>query len=209
MKIILGLGNPGRRYEDTRHNIGFMVIDAFAEKLRVRFPVDPEDEPGAWVTESRLGSERLLLVKPATFMNRSGLAGRRLMEKFQAPEENIIVVYDDADLPFGTIRIRPHGGAGGHRGVESIRTELGNDSFPRVRLGVLGEERGETELADYVLSRFDRSERERLPDIVTRTVGALETWVTEGTSAAMNRYNGPEGSGPGKDSAQADRPVQR
>ena len=208
MKIILGLGNPGRQYKETRHNIGFMVIDAFAGKLRTGFSDHPEEELGAWVTESRAGAEPLVLVKPATFMNRSGLAGRRLMEKFQVPEENIMVVYDDADLPFGTIRIRPHGGAGGHRGVESLQTELGNISFPRIRLGILGVSRGETELADYVLSRFEQSEMELLPDLVTRTVGALETWVTDGTSAAMNRYNGPAGSGSVKDSAQADKPVQ-
>ncbi len=195
MKIILGLGNPGPRYRDTRHNIGFMVVDRLAGRADLVFPEEPEGDLEAWTAEGRYGGETIFMAKPAGFMNRSGIAGRKLIQRYRVQAKNLLVVYDDADLSFGKIRIRPGGGAGGHRGVESLQEELATSDFPRLRIGVSGKERDGTDLADYVLSPFDADESSRLGKILERASDAAEAWMGEGTTAVMNRFNGMADSG--------------
>ena len=187
MKIVLGLGNPGAVYAGTRHNIGFMVLDRLAAEAGVRFAVQPSREFQGWVVQVPGGGP--VLAKPATFMNRSGLAAARIAAGFETDATDIIVVYDDVDLPFGGIRVRPQGSAGGHNGVQSLVEVLETDAFPRVRLGVLGAGRGEIDLADYVLSEFDREERGRLDGFIDRGAGAVQAIMDDGIAAAMNVFN--------------------
>lgn len=189
MKIVLGLGNPGAVYAGTRHNIGFMVTDRLAAEAGVRFPEHPSREFLAWVAEVPGGGP--ILAKPATFMNRSGMTAARLAADREVEAENIIVVYDDVNLPYGRIRVRPQGSAGGHNGVRSLVEELGTDAFPRVRLGVQGAGRVDLDLADYVLSEFDREERGRLDGFIDRGAGAVQAILTSGVAAAMNAFNRP------------------
>lgn len=189
MKIVLGLGNPGAVYAGTRHNIGFMVTDRLAAEAGVRFPEHPSREFLAWVAEVPGGGP--ILAKPATFMNRSGMTAARLAADREVEAENIIVVYDDVNLPYGRIRVRPQGSAGGHNGVRSLVEELGTDAFPRVRLGVQGAGRGDLDLADYVLSEFDREEGGRLDGFIDRGAGAVQAILTSGVAAAMNAFNRP------------------
>ena len=132
-----------------------------------------------------------ILAKPATFMNRSGMTAARLAADREVEAENIIVVYDDVNLPYGRIRVRPQGSAGGHNGVRSLVEELGTDAFPRVRLGVQGAGRVDLDLADYVLSEFDREERGRLDGFIDRGAGAVQAILTSGVAAAMNAFNRP------------------
>jgi len=189
VKIVIGLGNPGAVYAGTRHNIGFMVVDRLAAEAGARFPEHPSREFLAWVAE--VPGDGPVLARPATFMNRSGLAAARLVNGWEVEAGDIIVVYDDVDLPYGRIRVRPQGSAGSHNGVQSLVEELGTDAFPRVRLGVLGAGRGEIALADYVLSEFDREERGRLDGFIDRGAGAVQAILTSGIAAAMNEFNRP------------------
>ncbi len=187
MKIVLGLGNPGAAYAGTRHNIGFMAADRLAAETGARFPETPSPEWQAWVVEVPHGD--VVLARPATFMNRSGQSAALLAAGYQVEPADFIVVYDDADLSFGRIRIRPQGGAGGHNGVQSLVEELGTDIFPRVRLGVLGTGRGVSDLADYVLSEFDREERGQLDGFIDRSAAAVQAILDHGVGAAMNLFN--------------------
>ena len=189
MKIVLGLGNPGAVYAGTRHNIGFMVLDRLAAEAGVRFSESPSREYQGWVAEVPGGGP--VLAKPATFMNRSGVSAARVAAGYEAEAADIIVVYDDVDLPYGRIRVRPQGSAGGHNGVQSLVEELETDAFPRVRLGVLGAGRGEIDLADYVLSDFDREERGRLDGFIDRGAAAVQAILASGIAAAMNEFNRP------------------
>ncbi len=189
MKIVFGLGNPGAVYAGTRHNIGFMVADRLAAGTGACFPENSSGRFLAWVAEVPGGGP--VLAKPATFMNRSGLSAARLAADYRVRIEDLIVVYDDVDLPYGRIRVRPQGSAGGHNGVQSLVEELGTDAFPRVRLGVLGAGRGEIDLADYVLSEFDREERGRLDGFIDRGAGAVQAILENGIAAAMNAFNRP------------------
>lgn len=189
MNIVLGLGNPGAVYAGTRHNIGFMVADRLAAEAGARFPEHPSREFQAWMVEISDGGP--VLAKPATFMNRSGLAAARLAVDREVEAGDMIVVYDDVNLPYGRIRVRPQGSAGGHNGVQSLVEELGTDSFPRVRLGVLGAGRGDIALADYVLSEFDREERGRLDGFIDRGAAAVQAILASGIAAAMNEFNRP------------------
>ena len=189
MKIVLGLGNPGAVYAGTRHNIGFMVADRLAQKAGVRFPEHPSRELLAFTAE--VPGEGPVLAKPTTFMNRSGLSAVRLLADREVVAGDIIVVYDDVNLPYGRIRVRPQGSAGGHNGVQSLVEELGTDAFPRVRLGVLGAGRDDFDLADYVLSEFDREERGRLDGFIDRGAAAVQAILASGIAAAMNEFNRP------------------
>ena len=187
MKIVLGLGNPGAAYAGTRHNVGFMVADRLAAQTGARFPETPSPEWRAWAVE--IPEDGAVLAKPSTFMNRSGEAAALLAAGYQAEAADFIVVYDDADLPFGRMRIRPGGGSGGHNGVQSLVETLGTDRFPRVRCGVLGTGRGISDLADYVLSEFDREERGLLEGFIGRSAGAVRTVLDHGVGSAMNLFN--------------------
>jgi len=157
-KIVLGLGNPGTRYQPTRHNLGFRVLDCLAGRWASRFERLAESGSEVWTAEVERDREAVVLAKPLTYMNRSGRAAVALCEQYGAAAADLLVVYDDADLELGRIRLRPGGGAGGHNGLHSLIDSLGTDSIPRLRLGVRGAGRERQELADYVLDVFEPSE---------------------------------------------------
>lgn len=185
--LIVGLGNPGRGYKETRHNIGFMVVDRLAARLGLAFS---RLESKALVTRGEHRGKKVILAKPQTFMNLSGQAVSGLMRFYKVPLEHLLVVYDDVDLPLGTLRLRPSGGAGGQKGMLSVIERLGTQDFPRMRLGI-DQPPGRMEAADYVLQEFSRAQAEHLPEILDRAAEAVLTFIEEGLEAAMNRYNGP------------------
>lgn len=196
MNVIVGLGNPGHTYHGTRHNVGFAVIQALAERRRVQIIhrlVSPGDErPAAVYGDYDAGDERTVrLVMPLTMMNESGEALRAL----SVPVQNVLIVCDDVNLPLGTLRLRPQGSAGGHHGLQSCLDVLGTDNVPRLRVGV-GAEPLPRDLEDFVLSAFTSAERPAMARAVEQAQDACDAWVTEGLEAAMNRFNrlsqGPE-----------------
>jgi PTH1 family peptidyl-tRNA hydrolase len=184
-RVVLGLGNPGERYDDTRHNVGFRVAEAVARRRRIALS---ESECNAVVG----GDERVLVALPQTFMNRSGFTARCLAERHGFAPEDFLVVYDEVHLPLGKLRLRGRGSPAGHRGMESILENLGSEAVPRLRLGVVGEdglpEGGE--LTDYVLSPFPSAEQEAVDEMVERAAQACETWLEDGLETAMQRWNG-------------------
>ena len=184
MKIVVGLGNPGDQYKDTRHNIGFQVVEELARRWNVA-PWKRRYE--AEVSEHRAIGP-VLLVKPQTFMNLSGASVREAAKFFKTPSTDIIVIHDDLDLPAGRLRIRERGGSGGHRGIESILTQLGTDEFVRVRFGV-GRPPAEWNSADYVLGRFAAEEKSMIRESIEKAADAVESILKEGSAPAMNRYN--------------------
>jgi PTH1 family peptidyl-tRNA hydrolase len=185
MKLIVGLGNPGEEYQRTRHNIGFQVVNCIAASRAVAIR---RELCGALTGEWTEDSTRIVLAKPQTYMNRSGASVKDLLTEFNASPADLVVIYDDLDLPFGRIRIRPQGGAGGHRGMASILDDLGGADFVRVRIGVGRPPEG-IEAADYVLSPFTAAEADRLDGVIERAVDATLTVVRQGTEAAMRAFN--------------------
>jgi PTH1 family peptidyl-tRNA hydrolase len=183
--LIAGLGNPGREYRGSRHNVGFMVLDCLAEKLGVSFT---RVKMNALMTAVRHGEERLILIKPQTFMNLSGQAVSSFLRFYKIPLDNLLVVYDDVDLPFETLRLKPDGGDAGQKGVRSIIDRLGTQSFPRLRVGI-GRPSGRTPVSDYVLSDFDGNERELLPFVLDQAAAAALLFIDDGLEAAMTLYN--------------------
>lgn len=183
--LIAGLGNPGRQYKSSRHNIGFMLVDRLADSLDTAFA---RLESKALVVKTNYQDRSIILAKPQTFMNLSGQAVGSIMKFYKIPLENLLVVYDDVDLPFGKIRLRPTGGSAGQKGVASIIDRLGTNEFPRLRLGI-GRPPGRMEAASYVLRDFSREDVEFLPEFLDRGVEAVLTFIQEGLVAAMNRYN--------------------
>ena len=192
MKVIVGLGNPGHTYHETRHNVGFMVIQALAERHHVsvrQSMVSPADQrPAAVCGDYEDGVEQVRLLMPLTMMNESGEA----MRVIDAPPSNLLIVCDDVNLPLGTIRLRLHGGSGGHHGLQSCLDALGTEEIPRLRIGV-GTEPLPAELEEFVLSRFSSAERPLMKQAVEQGVCACETWITEGMEMAMNRHNRSQG----------------
>ena len=184
--LLLGLGNPGREYRQNRHNIGFMALDRLAERLNVSFN---RVESKALLCKTDYEGSRLLLAKPQTFMNLSGTAAGSLLRYYKIPLEHFMVIYDDVDLDFGVIRLRPDGGSAGQKGMQSIVERLGTQTFPRLRLGI-GRPPGRMEAADYVLQDFSRQETELLPELLDRATQAMFTFVKYGLTTAMNQYNG-------------------
>jgi peptidyl-tRNA hydrolase, PTH1 family len=195
MKLIVGLGNPGRKYRETRHNIGFGVVDELAARHGVSFESAPAE---ALLARARLlGAGGTLLVKPLTMMNLSGFAVTEIARYFRIDTADIFVVADDVNLPLGRLRARSSGSAGGHNGFRSIIEQLGTNAFARLRVGV-GRGDPRRNLADYVLAGFDADERPVVGETIGRAADASELFVAEGVEAVMNRYNGPaddEGSG--------------
>lgn len=184
--LIVGLGNPGIKYRKTRHNFGFMVVDALAEDLKLPLK---KLKYKAMIGEGRLGDSKIILARPLTYMNNSGDSVWQLAKFFKVPNENIIVAHDDLDLPLGVLRLRPGGGASGQKGVASIIQKLGIQDFARVRLGI-SRPPGQMDPVDYVLEKFLPNE-EKLRDIVIKeAVEAIQVFVREGLSMAMNKYNG-------------------
>lgn len=184
MKLIAGLGNPGREYHGTRHNVGFEVIELLAKKHRIAVRARRNR---AVVGEGTIGGEQVVLARPQTFMNRSGEAVAGLARRYRIAPEDIIVIYDDVNLPLGKLRVRTRGSAGGHNGMKSIIHSLGSDEFPRVRIGIGSPDR--RDMVDHVLSRFKRAEGPIVKDAVQRAADAVEMYLSEGAEPAMNRYN--------------------
>jgi PTH1 family peptidyl-tRNA hydrolase len=186
--MVVGLGNPGTKYADHRHNAGFLVVEALARAHGLLFA--RRRRTRANVAEGRVGNRQLLLAKPQTFMNLSGRAVGRLSRVHGIPPESILVVYDDLDLPLGRLRMRSEGGAGGHKGMRSIIDTLGTQSFPRLRVGI-DRPPGRMDPADYVLQPFSSEEQACFAQVLERSVAAIECWLAEGIVAAMDRFNSP------------------
>lgn len=185
MKLVVGLGNPGPEYRETRHNIGFLVLDRLAEQLGVGFT---KEKWRSLTAQLQVGGERVLLMKPLTYMNRSGEAVGEAVRFFHLAPEQVLAVYDDLDLPFGTLRLRPKGGHGGHNGVRSIISILNSDHFKRIRLGI-GRPVGD-EAADHVLSPFTAEEKAQLAPFISRGAEAVKDYLETGDFfLVMNRYN--------------------
>ncbi len=186
MKLIAGLGNPGARYRGTRHNLGFDVLDALANRLGCAFN---REKHNGLIAEAMDSGEKLLLVKPQTYMNLSGDCVAALARNKVHDPADVLVVVDDINLPIGRVRMRMGGSAGGHNGLKSLIERLGTKDFHRLRLGV-GDERKSRDLADHVLSRFHPDEFDAVNEMTDRAQDAVLLWVKEGGTAAMNRYNG-------------------
>ncbi|MBX3179098.1 MAG: aminoacyl-tRNA hydrolase [Candidatus Hydrogenedentes bacterium] len=186
MKIVAGLGNPGPRYRNTRHNLGFMLVDALADRLGVA--LDREKHQGL-VAQAAYRGEKLLLVKPQTFMNRSGDCLARVCRNTIFDPADLLVIVDDVNLPLGRLRFRAGGSAGGHNGLKSIIERLGSPEFHRMRMGV-GDDRKAAELAGHVLATFRPDERDAVNAMLDRGADAALAWVADGIGPAMNTYNG-------------------
>lgn len=186
MWLIVGLGNPSPKYEWTRHNCGFMVVDELARRARKEIKA-PECQ--ALTARSTIGDAEALLVKPQTFMNLSGVAVAALKKKYEIRENSsILVISDDLALPFGRIRIRAQGSAGGQKGLKSIIEKLGGQDFPRTRLGI-APDHPIADAADFVLSEFPKKDRDELAHVVARAADAIEAILTTGVANAMSKYN--------------------
>ena len=184
--LIVGLGNPGREYRETRHNVGFMLLDRLAVKLNTRFT---RLQSRALVASATYQEQKIILAKPQTFMNLSGQSVQGLIHFYKLPLTNLLVAHDDLDLPPGTIRIRPDGGSAGQKGMTSILERLGTDEFARLRLGI-GRPPGQMQAPDYVLQDFSTAEKTIITETLNRALEGVLTFVTEGLDAAMNKYNG-------------------
>ncbi len=183
--LIIGLGNPGRDYRNTRHNIGFMVVDQLAEDLNCKLT---KVQNKAIVGNTRIGEERLILAKPQTYMNLSGSSISSLRKFYKVDLARMLVIHDDVDVPFGQIRMRPGGGSAGQKGVESTIQQLGSKSFPRLRMGI-GQPPGQMDSADYVLQQFSKADEQELSDFIQRASKAVQSFITEGLDSAMNKFN--------------------
>lgn len=183
MYLVAGLGNPGREYEGTRHNVGFEVIDHLSRSLgievsRIKFK--------GLMGDANIAGERVIFLKPSTFMNLSGISISEAASFYKIPVQNIIIVYDDISIDFGRIRIRPSGSDGGHNGMKSIIYQLGSDDFPRIRVGIGGPDKN---LVSYVLGRFKEEEVKSLPEIMDTASAAVLEIIQNGVQSAMNKYN--------------------
>jgi PTH1 family peptidyl-tRNA hydrolase len=187
MKLIVGLGNPGREYRDTRHNVGFMVVDEIARRHGLNWAMAPSQVPDAFVVK-KFGADPVLLAKPLTFMNRSGDAVAALSRYYDIAPADMLVVVDEVDLPFGRLRARARGSGGTHNGLRSLVERLGSTEFPRLRLGV-GRGDARRDLADHVLSKFERDEEEALEGFIARAADAAEMFAVDGIEKVMNTYN--------------------
>jgi PTH1 family peptidyl-tRNA hydrolase len=186
MYIIVGLGNPERRYDGTRHNIGFSAVTALADACDISMDIKKHK---ALCGKGMIGGQKVLLAMPVTYMNLSGESVRELVDYYKIdPEQELIVIYDDIDLAPGKLRIRPKGSAGGHNGIKNIISHLGTQTFPRIRVGV-GEKPKGWDLADYVLSKFAPEEEPVIRDALARVVEACKVILDEDVTAAMNRFN--------------------
>ncbi|MBI5960137.1 MAG: aminoacyl-tRNA hydrolase [Chloroflexi bacterium] len=185
--LIVGLGNPGKEYVDTRHNVGFRCADALVKAHGLSYAAKKQSH--AKIADGIIAGKRVLIAKPQTFMNLSGSAVQGLAAFFKIPPSQIIVIFDDLDLPLGTLRIRAKGGAGGHRGLTDILQRLGTQDIPRIRFGI-GRPPDRMDPAAFVLQRFGPDETVHIEQTVDRVIKTIETWLTETIEIAMNRYNG-------------------
>ena len=185
--IIVGLGNPGPAYTNTRHNVGFVAIDRLAEKLGVKID---RVKYSAYTATAAIGGKTVLLMKPTTFMNLSGQAVRQAARYYAIEPEKVLVIFDDVSLAPGRIRVRADGSAGGHNGIKSIISELGSQAFPRVKIGVGERPHPDYDLADWVLGKFSSEDRKKIETAVENACGAVEALIEKGVTEAANRYNG-------------------
>ncbi len=184
-KLLVGLGNPGSEYETTRHNVGFLVVKKVAQLLHGPFKYEKVE--WYWIAKASVNETDVLLAKPVTYMNRSGAAVREVLEIFQISLNDILVIVDDFNLPFGKIRIRSKGSDGGHHGLASIIQELGSEDFPRLRIGI-----GQESISDavsFVLSDFDAEERAQLLEVVKQAAEVCLSFAEHGLTKTMNKYN--------------------
>ncbi len=184
-KVVVGLGNPGSKYENSRHNIGWMVLDRLADRHGATGKGKTND--AAATARGRIGDDELILVKPLTYMNRSGEAMRKVMARERSPMRDVLVVVDDMDLPFGKLRMKAKGSAGGHNGLRSIIGEMGTEDFARLRIGI-GKPRGGA--VSHVLGDFAHAEQQHLDMILDAAADAVELWTVEGPAVVANRWNG-------------------
>ena len=184
MYIIVGLGNPGKKYENTKHNVGFITLDFLADKNDIKIN---KIKHKALVGEGTISGQKVLLVKPQTFMNLSGNSVKEVMDYYKIDIENLIVIYDDVDIPMGRLRVRKKGSAGTHNGMRSIIYDLQEDGFPRVRIGIGGDRK--MSLAGYVLGGFGKEEKSTMEDTVKRAAMAIECIIEKGIDIAMGEYN--------------------
>lgn len=184
--IIFGLGNPGRNYVNTRHNIGFMVVDELARRSG---ETTPRKRFQSEVIDTRLAGGKVILVRPQTFMNKSGHAVREVMNWYRSDPESVLIVVDDLDLPYGQLRLRSGGSAGGHNGLKSIIEQTGKKEIPRLRIGI---GRGPNQAKAHVLSNFAPDEQQHLSQLVDAAADAAELWLREGITPAMNQVNGKQ-----------------
>lgn len=186
LKWFLGLGNPGRQYEMTRHNIGFMALDRFADKHGIKIS---QSKCKGLLGEGMVAGEKVVLLKPQTYMNLSGESMRAFMDFYKASPDDLIVVYDDLDTPYGHIRLRYQGSAGGHNGIKSIIQHLGSQTFNRIRLGISRPAPGR-DIADYVLSPFSKEEFQSMPQVLDKTCEAMEYVLEHAFEKTMAKFNG-------------------
>ena len=185
MYVVVGLGNPGKQYENTRHNVGFNVIDILAKEYGISVS---KIKHKALIGEGRVGTEKVVLVKPVTYMNLSGESLAEIYNFYKVDTSNIVVIYDDIDLDVGKIRIRKKGSGGTHNGMRSIIKCLGSNEFPRVRIGISKPKNGQ-DLADFVLSRFSKEDEKSLQESFENSVAAVDCAIRNDLDLAMNRYN--------------------
>ena len=185
MKLVVGLGNPGRQYQETRHNIGYMILAELASRIgpfkaKIRFQGE--------IVETRIAGEQTILLSPTTYMNRSGQSVSEAVRFYKLPLENLLIICDDLNLPFGKLRMRISGSSGGQKGLADIAQKLASEDFCRLRFGI-DRPIGPISTSDYVLSRFFPDEQKKLPDLRIETANAVECWIKNGPQETMNRYN--------------------
>ncbi len=185
MYVVIGLGNPGKDYTNTRHNVGFDTIDILSRRNKIDLN---KIKFKAVYGEGKIGNEKVMLVKPQTFMNNSGISVRELFQFYKVPVENIIIVVDDIDIDFAAIRVKKKGSAGSHNGLKSIIYHLQDENFPRVKIGI-GKKYPNQDLADFVLSRFPKEEKPAMDESLLTAAEAVEKIICEGIDSAMNKYN--------------------
>jgi PTH1 family peptidyl-tRNA hydrolase len=188
MKLIVGLGNPGSQYKNTRHNAGFMAVDELFDNFDFQ-PFKKSAKFKAEIAEGQISNEKAYLVKPQTFMNLTGEAVSGIMNFYKIPLKDLIVIHDDADLPYGKIRIRPDGSDGGHKGIKSIIEHIGSQGFIRVRIGIEAPALFKGRLEDYVLGKITDTEKRELKTVLRQIPSVVDVIISKGVETAMNQFN--------------------
>jgi PTH1 family peptidyl-tRNA hydrolase len=186
--LIVGLGNPGSEYAETRHNAGFLAVEGIAQRWQGKWALDKK--LNARLARAAFAGHKGLLCEPQTYMNASGESVGAVMRYFKVPLAGLLVLVDDADLPLGTVRLRARGASGGHHGLESLQAHLASSDFARLRIGIGRSEDGRREITDHVLGRFSAAEQTMLKQVLDRVASQVECWLTRGIEAAMNEFNG-------------------